>query len=283
MNMITAHPQASVSYTPDLRGAMQPAQQASTHCDLSALNPTPSLHRSRIRSLEIKSMSFWRESLALMERHLAFGRRKVKVGDAVYQCGQEFDMLYLVYSGLFKIINLAADGREQAAGLYFKGDWLGFDGIPSGTYTCDAIALDIGEVWTIRYETLLQASSREPTLMRLVLAAMSEQLTRNRNAALSMGTLTADARVADFLLQWANSLAERGVRTDQINVHMSRADIGKHLGLRLESVSRSLSKLAHDGIIQFNERGRRDICIPSLDALREFIQCSTDTVGPLTH
>ncbi|MEI8326477.1 MAG: Crp/Fnr family transcriptional regulator, partial [Betaproteobacteria bacterium] len=227
--------------------------------------------------------SFWRESITLMEKHLEFGRRKVQANDQIYLCGQVFDTLYLVSSGLFKIVNLASDGREQPVGLYFKGDWLGFDGIPTGRHACSAIALDGGEVWTVRYDALLRASADEPMVMRVLFAAMSSQLTRNRDAMLSMGTLAADARVADFLLQWAQSLAERGLRTDQINVHMTRADMGNYLGMTLESVSRAFSRLARCGVIQFKEKGRREISIPSLAALREFIQASADAATPTLH
>ena len=123
-----------------------------------------------------RSSSFWRESLTLVEQYLVFGRRKVSANDQVYRCGDAFDTLYLISSGLFKIVNLAPDGREQPAGLFLKGDWLGFDGIPKGHYGCSAIALDSGEVWTIRYDALLQASAKEPMLMRVLLAAMSSQL-----------------------------------------------------------------------------------------------------------
>ncbi len=244
--------------------------------DLGALTPFSSASVSGPTKGNVRSSSFWRESLTLMEQYLVFGRRKVRVNDQVYRCGESFDTLYLISSGLFKIVNLAPDGREQPAGLYFKGDWLGFDGIPKGRHGCSAIALDSGEVWTIRYDTLLQASAKEPMLMRVLLAAMSAQLARNRDAMLSMGTLPADARVADFLLQWAHSLAERGLRTDQINVHMTRADMGHYLGLTLESVSRALSRLARSGVIEFNEKGRRDISIPSLSALSTFIQNIAD-------
>lgn len=220
--------------------------------------------------------SLWRESLDLMERYGSFGRRKVQANDEIYMCGKKFDTLYLSSSGLFKIVSLAPNGHEQPAGWYLKGDWLGFDGIPTGRHGCSAIAMDIGELWTIRYDDLLQAGVKEPRLIRSVLTALSAQLARNREAALAMGTLSADARVADFLLQWAQVLSERGMRTDQIDVHMSRSDIGKYLGLRLESVSRALSKLARCGVINFNEKGRRDINIPNLGALSDFIQESTD-------
>ena len=251
--------------------------------DYAALTPCASEGRFAPSPESGAPRSFWRESLALIEQHVSFGRRKMRTDDRIYLCGEPFETLYLINWGLCKLVNLAPDGREQPADLCFKGEWLGFDGIPSGRHGCSAIALDSGELWTIRYDALLQASAREPMVMRVVLAAMSAQLARNRDAMLSMGTLAADARVADFLLQWAQSLAERGLRTDQFNVHMTRADMGHYLGLTLESVSRALSRLARCGVIEFNEKGRRDISIPSLSALSDFIQNSTETTSPVLH
>lgn len=239
--------------------------------DFTALTPFPKPQPAPLEAYATP-LSFWRESLALMDQHLEFGRRKLKANDKVYLCGESFDTLYLIGTGQFKIVNLAPDGREQPAGMYFKGDWLGFDGIPTGRHGCSAIAMDSGEVWTISYDALLQVSATVPMVMRVVLAAMSAQLACNRDTMLSLSTLRADRRVAYFLLQWARSLAQRGQRTDQINVHMTRADIGRHLGLTLESVSRALSSLARCGVIEFNERARRDISIPDLDGLSEFIQ-----------
>ncbi len=251
--------------------------------DYAALTPYTAQSKFAAAHGDATPSSFWRESLALVEQHVSFGRRKVQANDRIYLCGESFETLYLISWGLCKLVNLAPDGREQPAGLCFKGEWLGFDGIPSGRHACSALALDSGELWTIRYDALLRASAVEPMLMRVVLAAMSSQLTRSRDAMLSMGTLAADARVADFLLQWAQSLAERGLRTDQINVHMTRADIGHYLGLTLESVSRALSRLARCGVIEFNEKGRRDISIPNLTALSDFIQSSTEPGEPLLH
>lgn len=229
------------------------------------------------------TVSSWCESLLLVERYVPFSRRKVRSDERVYLCGDPFDTLYVIHAGLCKIVNLAPDGREQPAGLSFKGDWLGFDGIPTSQHGCSAIALDSGELWAVRYDTLLRAGAAEPRVMRMLLSAMSGQLAHNRDAMLAMGTLPADARVADFLLQWAQALAERGLRNDQINVHMTRADMGNYLGLTLESVSRALSRLARCGVIRFNEKGRRDISIPDVAALSAFIQDSADPVRRVFH
>ena len=96
---------------------------------------------------------------------------------------------------------------------------------------------------------------------------MSREIGRDRDSLMSVCTLPADARVAEFLRYWAESLARRGLRTDQITLRMTRAEIGNYLGMTLETVSRALSKLARDKVIEFAEKGRRDVRIPNVEAL----------------
>jgi CRP/FNR family transcriptional regulator, anaerobic regulatory protein len=218
----------------------------------------------------------WRDDLALVEQLLPFVRRGVHAGDAIYEGGAPFGHLYLINSGQFKTVNFTADGRGQVVGLHFRGDWLGFDGIADGHYGCDAIALDTGEVWSVRYADVLAASTTSPELMRLMHAAMSRQIGRGSDCLLSLGTLPADARVADFIKDWAQSLATRGLRTDQITLHMTRAEIGNYLGMTLETVSRALRRLAQCGVIRFDEKGRRDLTIPNLSALDGFIRSALE-------
>ena len=206
-------------------------------------------------------------SLALVRDSVPITRRMVQAGCSVYGPGEPFHSLHLVHAGAFKLVNGAADGREQVVGLQFKGDWLGFDGIATGHYSGAAIAMDTSELWTIRYDDFLRASVRQPALARLLHEAMSREMARDREALMSLCTLPADARVAGFLQQWAGSLAERGMRTDQITLRMTRAEIGNHLGMKLETVSRALSRLAREGVIEFCGHGRRDIRIPDPGAL----------------
>jgi len=199
-------------------------------------------------------------------------RRLVHAGDVIYQAGERFDCLYILNSGFFKIVSLSADGREQVVGLKFRGDWLGFDGIANGRYGCDAVAMDTGEVWSVRYDALLAVCARQPALLALLHEAMSREIGRDRDSLMSVCTLPADARVAEFLRSWADSLAKSGLRSDQITLRLTRAEIGNYLGMTLETVSRALSRLARDEVIEFAEKGRRDIRIPDVDALSAFVQ-----------
>ena len=212
------------------------------------------------------------DMLQLLQDSLPIQRRLVRAGDTVYQVGQQFGCLYIVNSGFFKLVNLSGVGREQVVGLHFKGDWMGLDGIATQQYGCDAVAMDTGEVWAIRYDALLQAAVRTPALLTALHETMSRELKRDHDSMLSLCTLPADARVAGFLRYWADALAQRGLRTDQITLRMTRAEIGNYLGMTLESVSRALSRLARGDVIRFIEKGRRDIHIPQVEALTSFMQ-----------
>ena len=226
-----------------------------------------------IRTAQTRSQQI-NACLELLREVLPIQRRVVHAGDVLYQAGERFTTLHVLNSGMVKIVNLSPDGREQVVGLHFRGDWLGFDGIASGHYGCDAIAMDTGEVWSFRYDALLEACAAKPALLQVLHEAMSREIGRDRDSMMSLCTLPADARVADFLRNWAEALAERGLRTDQITLRMTRAEIGNYLGMTLETVSRALSRLARCGLIEFVEKGRRDIRIPQVEALAEFVQRS---------
>jgi CRP/FNR family transcriptional regulator, anaerobic regulatory protein len=212
------------------------------------------------------------DTLKLLSETIRPQRRVVRAGETIYQAGDPFANLYVLNAGFCKITTVSPDGREQVVSLKFRGDWLGFDGIAHGSYSCDAIAMDTGDVWVIRYDALLAACVPCPALLTILHESMSREIARDRDSLMSVCTLPADARVAEFLRHWARTLAQRGMRSDQITLRMTRAEIGNYLGMTLETVSRALSKLARDGVIDFAEKGRRDIRIPDVDALSSFVQ-----------
>ena len=214
------------------------------------------------------------DGLGLVSRLLVPQRRLLHAGDLLYQAGERFGNLYILNSGFCKVMTMSPDGREQVVGLKFRGDWLGFDGIAEGSYSCDAVSMDTGEVWVVRYEALLAACAVNRELLTMFHEAMSREIAHDRDSMMSLCTLPADARVAEFLRYWAESLARRGLRTDQIALRMTRAEIGNYLGMTLETVSRALSRLARDNVIGFASKGRRDVHIPSVAALSAFVQRS---------
>ncbi len=210
--------------------------------------------------------------LALLQDTLRPQRRVVHAGELIHESGDPFVKLYVLNSGIVKQVTTTPDGRQQITGFRFRGDWIGLEGMDSGVHQCDAVALDTGEVWSFRYDALLEAALRQPALLLALHRAMSGTIVRERASLMSVCTLPSDARVADFLHYWAESLACRGLRTDHITLRLTRAEIGNYLGMTLETVSRVLGRLVAAGLIAFADPGRRELAIPDVGALADLVQ-----------
>ncbi|MEN9618072.1 MAG: hypothetical protein RL406_309 [Pseudomonadota bacterium] len=186
------------------------------------------------------------------------------------------DTVYFMNLGFLKRINLVSNGRESTLDVIFDGDWIGFDGIPIGCYSCTAISLGTGKAWVIRYDDLLRASAYEPVLVQSALTDFSQQLLRRRRSPVSVKALSNDGRVADFLLQWGQSLGERRQELGSFTVRITRADLGLLIGLDSEAINRALSNLAFHGAIDFEGENRSEIRVPSLAELKGFIQSDVE-------
>lgn len=223
----------------------------------------------------------WHRSLGLVERHLSFNRRRLHAGDPVQVAGEPFRHLHLIRVGAVKSMLLSSAGSLQMAGLHIQGDWVGFDGLSTGVCACDAVAMDTSEVWTVHYLVLQKTAERVPEISMALQAAMGRQIARERDWRLALATLPADARLADFLRRWAQALALRDLRTDHITLRLTRAEIGNYLGMTLETVSRSFSRLVALALISFDDKGRRHFAIPDVGALIAFVESKTVTPSPI--
>jgi CRP/FNR family transcriptional regulator, anaerobic regulatory protein len=234
---------------------------------MSTLHALPA-HRSTDRLADL---------LERLQRQLpGMTRQLLHEDDVLYRSGARLQNLYVIRSGMFKTTTLSADGREQLVGLHFRGDWLGFDGLASRQFRGDAIAMDIGEVWAVPYPALLEVCMADREVMTVVHEEMSRQISRDHDSMLARCSLPADARVANFLHDWAASLDQRGLRSDRIKLRLTRAEIGNFLGMALESVSRALSRLAKEGLISFPEHDRRELHLPDVTALARFVHDSIE-------
>jgi CRP/FNR family transcriptional regulator len=194
-------------------------------------------------------------------------RRKVAAGQYVYRAGQPFHALYLVHVGFLKTCELADDGREQVTGFRMRGDLVGVESIGLGSYSCDVIALEDSEVWELPYPPVLTACFEMPDLQMRLTAALAEEIRRDRSWMLALGTLTAEQRVAAFLLDIAGRYARMGFSDRHFILRMSRADMASFLALKHETVSRALSHLHDMQCISVQRREIRVLDTEGLHAL----------------
>lgn len=178
----------------------------------------------------------------------------VKRGTALFRAGDAFTSLFAIRSGFFKTCVGTEDGRGQVTGFQMAGEILGLDGIATDFYTCDAIALEDTEVCALPFDRIEEISREVKALQHHVHKIMSREIIREHGVMLLLGNMRAEERLAAFLLNLVQRLHARGFSSCDLVLRMTREEIGSYLGLTLETVSRTFSKLAEDGIITVNQR-----------------------------
>lgn len=202
-------------------------------------------------------------------RQVAVSRRRVRAGHHVYRAGQPFRSVHFLRAGFVKSTISSSDGREKVTGFHMRGALLGLESLGMPAHACDAIALEDVEVWEVDYEELLAVCARTPELQREFAATLSSEIRVERNWMLSVGTLSAEQRVAALLLDFGARLRDQGFSATHFLLRMSRAEIGSFLGLQIETVTRALTQLAARGLLDVK---RREIRIEDEQGLGAFVQ-----------
>ena len=181
-------------------------------------------------------------------------RMKLRRGDSLFRAGDKFRSLYAVRVGFLKSTVVSADGREQVTGFHMAGELVGLDGISNEMHTCETVALEDTVVCVIPYERLEEVALSVPTLRNHFHKVMSREIVREHGVMLLLGTMHAEERLAAFLLNLSQRFEARGYSRSEFVLRMTRAEIGSYLGLKLETVSRALSRFSQDGLIDVNQK-----------------------------
>lgn len=189
-----------------------------------------------------------------IDTDIQFQRRRVKAGQWLFGCGEKFDAVFIVHSGFLKTLILDEAGNEQILGFPLKGDLLGIDGLHSEHYASNAVALTDCELVVIPFRELATLGHGHATLENWLYRAVSRELVREYSVVGLLCTLGAEARVARFLVSLSERFKNLGYSPVAFNLRMTRQEIGSYLGLKLETVSRSLSALQLAGFISINQR-----------------------------
>jgi CRP/FNR family transcriptional regulator, anaerobic regulatory protein len=184
----------------------------------------------------------------------------------LYRAGDPFTALYAIRVGSFKTSVLAEDGREQVAGNHIMGEIIGLDGIAADAHACQAAALEESEVCVLPFATMETLARSIPILQHNLYQMLSREVGRDHNLMLQLGSTRAEGRLADFLLNLSERYRQRGYSPNEFVLRMTREEIGSHLGLTLETVSRLFSRFQAAGVIQVQGR---EVKLLDLQALKD--------------
>ena len=210
------------------------------------------------------------EELEVFEQ--AISRKKpLEKSEYLYRAGEEMTSLYTVKTGGFKANIDSLDGQENIVGFFLPGELMGLDGIASGQYQCDMIALGDAHVCQLSYRDFERVSEKFPVLRQEILSVSSNNMTTAQKMLMFIGKRPVEERLAMFLISISQRFKARGLSESRFQLPMSRHDIANYLGMAPETISRQFKKLQDQDLVSIQNR---NLTIKNGAALRSKVASS---------
>jgi len=178
------------------------------------------------------------------------------------------EYVYTITAGTVKVYKLLGDGRRQITGFLFAGDFLGL--IHNETYAYSAEAVVPTKLCRFPRRRLEALLVEIPHLEQRLLAMASHELAAAQDQMVLLGRKSARERVVSFILMLSNSATRHGRSGDPVFLAMSRSDIADYLGLTTETVSRTITSLKKQGLIELLDE--KQIRLSKMSVLREIAE-----------
>ncbi|MCK9607929.1 MAG: helix-turn-helix domain-containing protein [Methylomonas sp.] len=180
-------------------------------------------------------------------------RKTLQRGDFIYREGDNFKGILAIKSGSAKLVANDNHGNEHILNILLPGELLGFDGLSDEKHGCAAIALETMTFCILPAANMEQLFQNLPSLTRELFRHSGEKMLVDKNQ-LVLSKRPAEERLAYFLISLSERLKRRGFSSSEFKLSLTRQEIGNHLGLALETVSRLLKKFQDDGLIVVQNR-----------------------------
>lgn len=185
------------------------------------------------------------------ELEAAAGQLRLPAGATLAREGAPRREVYTVTSGMLRQVRLLPDGRRLVAGFLQAGDFIGLTGSPLHRHTIEAISDAL--LCTFPLQGMRELCERHPELETGMLEHACNALDASDANLMALARMTPVERLAGFLLDMAARQHQRGAAPDRVELPMTRVDIADHLGLTVETVSRSFTRLRREELVHFDD------------------------------
>jgi CRP/FNR family nitrogen fixation transcriptional regulator len=167
-------------------------------------------------------------------------------GEEVFGEEESAECVYRVLSGVVRTYKILADGRRQISEFYLAGEVFGLE--TADQHVLCAEAVTDTQVFAMRRKSLTALAATDCAAARKLWGVTLHDLRRSQEHMLLLGRKSAHERLVWFLMDMAMRLpADR-----EVTLPMSRQDIADYLGLTIETVSRTMTQLQEDGLIELH-------------------------------
>lgn len=222
--------------------------------------------RQSCRDCAVRNLAFCRGVPEHRLDELEAEHEVLQIGDGhtLYVEGEPADGTYLVKGGAMRLVKLLPDGRRQITEFALAGDWIGLAKDDRFVHTLQAIVpTTLCEFKRDHMEALCaRFSGVEASLHR----QWQDGLVASQELMLMLGRMNPIEKLSNFLARLYERREAAGLHGNPVYLPMSRTDIADHLGITIETVSRSMSRLRGLGIIEPLDRNR--VQILDLNSLR---------------
>lgn len=170
--------------------------------------------------------------------------RTLKKGETLFEEGEAAAHVYQVVSGSVRTSKLLGDGRRHIDAFHLPGESFGLEAGAKHRWTAEALSPT--GVIGMRRSDLEELTAQDPAIAAAVLKTTMRSLQRAQDHMVLLGRRSAREKMAAFLLDMAERVAN-GQR--RFELPMRRSDIADHLGLTIETVSRVLTQFVRNGLI----------------------------------
>lgn len=186
--------------------------------------------------------------------NLLSGSRSIPRHTYLFRAGDSLDCVYVLKSGVVKLVWATSDGDEQVLGFCLPGEILGLEALGAESCVNGAVAIETATVCELPIAALEQMCREMPRLQHRLHLLFARQIVNSHMALTVVGKGNAEAGLASLLLNLASRLKAHGYSGKEFNLCMSRTDIANYLGIAVETVSRMFTRLRQKGVLKVNKR-----------------------------
>jgi CRP/FNR family transcriptional regulator len=194
-----------------------------------------------------------KEEMEILEQAIDKSR-KIKKRAYLYTANTQQAALYAIKSGCVKTYLSSASGEEQILGFHLPGDLVGFDAFHTGQHSCSAQALDDTLVCELSMKNFESLCKTLPSIREEMMHQVGKEIQRDHLAMLTLGQMQTEERLATFLLNLSQRNSARNFSGSEFQLSMPRRDLANYLGMAVETLSRTFSRLQENSIIAVKRR-----------------------------
>lgn len=183
-------------------------------------------------------------------------RYRYKAGDAIFYQGNACAGLYCLEEGTVALRKSDAAGNAVIVRLVHPNETLGGRTLlAGGTYSATAVALTAARVCFIERATVIGLLDRSPALARRFMRRLAEDLRAADDEKLEAASLTVRERLERLLVALSDRYGRAGAGVEfTVELPVARQDMAALLGVRPESITRTVRALERDGAAHFDGR-----------------------------